>query len=404
MNADFDIGAALLQSPGKIDLPGVMNVMKESSAGKWTIQALADKIQLHRMIRNLGVPQLPVLVAVEERLEPGILEGMVRDHLCGPHVKELVLKPTHQSSGSGVLLLGRTRPCEIDEVVNQLTVHVESFLGQRAAENESAALRSLRPGFIAQPKYKSCVGFQSPLELRVLVLFGKAHVGLWWWGRNKTTGECPQRNTWFVRRPAKRGELGENDVWEPVHQHSGHNPGFEKALQLFSRHIQEIVGHAEKIAKAFGAPFLRADFFVGCPKRGVVLNEVAYGDGCDYRSFARDDRRRIVDDGPFIAQILQEGASLCQSRLGPEAFLSLVGVRGKSYDTMSVIDDAPEPGTFRADAPCPRCPDAVPDELCRTFRDPAVPAIVMAPSPPIPSRRICLSSRASHRALAAAFA
>ncbi|CAK0800958.1 unnamed protein product, partial [Prorocentrum cordatum] len=46
------------------------------------------------------------------------------------------------------------------------------------------ALRSLVPGFIAQPRYRSCLDFGHPLEMRVVTLWGKARVGVWWWGRS----------------------------------------------------------------------------------------------------------------------------------------------------------------------------------------------------------------------------
>merc|ERR1712190_529355 len=99
----------------------------------------------------------------------------------------------------------------------------------------------------------------------------------------------------------------------------------------FRSSISVIANIAESVATAFGAPFLRTDFFVGCPKWGVRLNEVAYGCGCDYRNLAADFTGRIVDDAPSVAHILQEGMSQCRRRRPAEHFLSKLGVRGPSY-------------------------------------------------------------------------
>merc|ERR1719386_486069 len=120
---------------------------------------------------------------------------------------------------------------------------MERYMEERPAENESEALKSLTPGFIVQPRYRSSVGFSSPLELRVITLWGKARLGVWWWGRNTKAGEAPHRNTWIVRKPVRQEEakwsrqFSNQDCWEVVHEHQGGNPGFDKAIELFKRHI-----------------------------------------------------------------------------------------------------------------------------------------------------------------------
>merc|ERR1712062_296432 len=167
-------------------------------------------------------------------------------------------------------------------------------------------------------------------------------MAIWWWGRGVPEST---RNVWFVRRfTASPPEFGQ-DVWEAIHEHPGQNEGFAKALELFKRHIREVTVAAESLAVAMGAPFLRADFFVGSPEWGVRLNEVAYGCGADYRNIAAGEGTggsRIVDDAPNIARILREGMSRCRKRLSPEHFLSRLGVRGNSYTDM-VITDLPVP-------------------------------------------------------------
>jgi len=377
MNSDFDITGALGHASGggvrRLDLPCLMAVMKEQSAGKRTIQALADKLMLHRMLSNLGVPQLPLLLEMEGSAERSDVEDFVQNHLCGPKATEVIAKPSHQSNATGVLCLSKPQPQQVGSCAQYILAHARQQMAEKAGVHESAALQSLRPGFLAQPKYKSVVGFRSPLELRVVVLWGKARIAVWWWGRNVAPGECPSRNAWLVRRPARRGELSDEDDWQVAHGHTGHNPGFNRALALFERHISSMAATAEAIAGAFGAPFLRADFFVGSAQWGVRLNEVAYGCGCDYRSMAEDGTGRLLDDGPAIAQILQEGMACCQRRIPADGFLSRLGAHGRTYYDMQVtpLPPALRPAPLRDDDSDPSAclAFAVPDELCATVRE-----------------------------------
>merc|ERR1712217_279055 len=161
-----------------------------------------------------------------------------------------------------------------------------------------------------------------------------------------------------------------------IHEHRGENPGFDKALELFQRHISSAACIAEAVATAVGAPFLRVDFFVGSPKWGLRLNEVAYGCGMDYRNRLDDDRKQIVDDGPAVAEILQSGMALCRRR-SPQHFLSKLGARGSTYAEMSVAlhtrrqrkQRSLDGGFFRGEEEDEQSPMdcVVPDELCRTF-------------------------------------
>jgi len=250
---------------------------------------------------------------------------------------EIVLKPSHLSNGSGLVTVSAPKPHEKQPTVDYLIAHMTKFLCQKADAKESAALRSLRPGFVAQPRYRSVIGFKAPLELRVQVLWGRARMALWWWGRGVPEST---RNAWFVRRLTGNPAGFSQDEWEVIHDHPGHNKGFFKALELFKRHIREMAAAAESLAVAMGAPFLRADFFVGSSDWGLRLNEVAYGCGADYRNFVAGDgigNTRIVDDAPAIARILLDGMSRCRKRLPSEHFLSRLGVQG-TYTDMTVAD------------------------------------------------------------------
>jgi len=376
MNTDFDWSHAA--GSCHLDLRALQAVMKEESANKRTIQALGDKLMLHRLLKNLGIPQMPALLTVEGPVERRQIEHFVRKHLTGPGSPDVIVKPTHMSNASGVIVLSQPKPEEVESAIDYIQAHITQYMNQQAGVHESVALQSLKPSFIGQPKYQSVVGFKTPLELRVVVLWGKARLGVWWWGRGAAPGEFPQRNAWFVRRPAYEGELSDEDTWEVVHEHRGENLGFEKALELFDRYIHSAAVMAETIAVAVGAPFLRTDFFVGSPEWGLRLNEVAYGCGMEYRNRLEDEGcERIIDDGPAIAQILQEGMAECKRRLPPQHFLSRLGARGESYAEMLVAPVSPARRRRRslrvAGEEDPPSPDdcAVPEDLCHTLPRPA---------------------------------
>jgi hypothetical protein len=335
LNTDFETKGMMEQ--GSADLKLLMDAMKVESDGKQTIQALADKIMSSQILENLEIPCLPNLLAVWDSVtREEVAEVIDREMVDNPDCEDIVIKPTHLSSGQGVCSITALQPGERDEVVDWLTQHMQEFMAVQAAAHESLALQSLRPGFIAQPRYKANVHFKLPLELRVVALWGRVRMGIWWWGRAAANCDHPHRNVWIVRQPTTNEELSDHDDWKVIHGHTGSNPGFEKAIEIFKQHMPVMVSHCEKLATAVGAPFLRADFFVGNSKWGVRLNEIAYGCGCDYRNRGADENGRIFDDGPAMARILQEGMALCQERLPPSEFLPKLGVDGDTYAEMTV--------------------------------------------------------------------
>jgi len=333
MNADFEI---TIPPHGKwLNLDALMDIMKAESSDKRTIQALGDKLMLHRLLANLEVPQMPAYLAVNgPAVHKKDVEHLVHAHLSKPGSSDVVVKPTHMSNSSGVAVLHPVNPERAPAMIQSVIVHMERFMCERAGTHESAALRSLQPGFIAQPKYEALVDSEGPLELRVVVLWGKARVAIRWFGRE--TQEQSDRNVWIVRSPARRGELSNDDGWDIIQRQSGTTSPTGKAAQLCMRHISTVAMIAETVAVAVGAPFLRSDFFVGSDKWGVRLNEVAYGSCIDILHRADDGSGRIVDDAPSIARILLDGMSLCRRRLPAEHFLSKLGAFGQTYADMTV--------------------------------------------------------------------
>jgi len=394
LNLDFQIGdeveeedkaATELLSDDTLstqELPKLMARMKVASEGKSTIMALSDKLILARIVDNMGLPQMPVLldIASEDTLEEDIRKFVDERSQCDEPCA-LFVKPSHLSSSEGAICLPPptvetqvfkpTSAEEKERAAQDLMDHVRRFMGARANEVESLALQAVRPGFLVQPRYESVVGFRAPLELRVLVLWGKARTGIWWWGLDGSPEA--HRNAWIQRCPAKRGELSEHDTWDVLHEHPGENPGYIAALELFQRHMPSMSAAAERLASAVGAPFLRCDFFVGSSRWGVRLNEVAYGSSIEHRRRPKDGGKRLVDDGPAIAHILREGMAACRQHWPWEDFLKRLGATGDSYKEMEVEESSTPrldlPRRARLPSRDPECDRwAVPPELCVTPR------------------------------------
>eukprot|EP00929_Paragymnodinium_shiwhaense_P096077 TRINITY_DN5755_c0_g1_i1.p1 TRINITY_DN5755_c0_g1~~TRINITY_DN5755_c0_g1_i1.p1 ORF type:complete len:697 (-),score=139.60 TRINITY_DN5755_c0_g1_i1:59-2149(-) len=416
MNTDFDVSAVLrrhLAVARFVDITSLFNIMKKESDGKRTIQALADKIILSRMLDNMGMPQMPMTFAARRDVERQdvyrVVEGLEQMERQGhTDAFDVVVKPTHLSNGDGAVIFDKDR--WLNELggwnKEKLFQHMKKYLATKAADNESEALKSLIPGFVVQPRYRSVFDFKTPLEVRVVTLWGKTRLGIWWWGRGIRE---ERRNTWLIRHPRIRGELGPDDTWEILHDHQGHNPGFHEAVKLMQRAMPTMSASAETIATAVGAPFLRSDFFIGSEKWGVRLNEVAYGSGTDYKQRPVGSPC-LVDDGPTIARILAEGYEQVpvQNRLGPDAFLRKLGADGVRYSQMVVspVDAAnrevnlPEEATqgfeaLAADVPAPMGLDACQTQVISrgpVAWQPGVPTA--AAPPPIPTAAVPMAGNA----------
>lgn len=375
LNTDFDVTCPT----EKLDFAALMATMKKESAGKWTIQTMADKLLLNGLLENLGLPHMPMIFAsrslakLRERLEVLVDKLIIATAKNQPY--DIIVKPTHLSSAQGVMSFNKVHSSHREDTIRQLEQHMRKYIETQASKQESAALQSLKPGYIGQPKYKSVVGFKAPLELKVCALWGKARAGVWWWGtRAAGPAQVPHRNVWIVRSPNVPGELNDDDGWEVLHNHPGGNAGWDQAVLLFKRHMPEMAALTEALATALGTPFLRADFFVGSPKWGVRLNEVAYGCGLEYRNLLKDgDNQRIIDDKPTMSEILRQGMALCHRRLPPHHFLQMLGAQGSCYEETSIIP-LPSPltnfsSTLNTQPDLQLADYAVEDHLCKTHKD-----------------------------------
>mmetsp|Transcript_41098 Transcript_41098/g.93861 ORF Transcript_41098/g.93861 Transcript_41098/m.93861 type:complete len:476 (+) Transcript_41098:18-1445(+) len=302
MNTDFDILDVL--SPTQLGLSELMEVMKRESAGKETIRRLNDKIQLVDIVDQLGVPQMPVLYSTRQPADTAALTAAF-DEIQDADF-DIIVKPTHLSNATGALAFNgpewRARKFEAWMVAE----HMDKFMNQRAEDCESEALKSVAAGYVIQPRYRSVVEFKWPLELRVVTLWGKARLAVWWWGRElgpKNT--TPHRTTFFVR--CTEGSFSSQDTWQVISRHPGGNRGYAEALRLFTEGLPAMALMSEAVATGVGAPFLRSDFFVGSQEHGIRLNEVAYGSSAHLMDCGADE----------MAAILQQGYSVCK-RVGSE--------------------------------------------------------------------------------------
>jgi hypothetical protein len=324
---DFDVSSELGEEPLQFDR--LMAIMKDQSADKRTIQALSDKILLHSIADNIQIQQMPLLYSSHGKINAGEVERLVEslESSGDPNAFDIVAKPTHLSNSSGTLVLTTEtwESCEFS--ADALVDHMETYLREKAADNESAALQSVMPGFVIQPRYTSCVAYDVPIEVRVVTLWGKTRAGIWWWAPKSADSTSRwERNAWIVQPQAEQ----RSSRWHVIHENPYANAEYEQALQLILQAMPAMAAAAEKIATAVGAPFLRSDFFVGSAKFGVRLNEVAYGSNIDLRKLAKTLRGH-ADDSTDVAQILQEGYRYC-SRQPPEYFLSRLGVQGSAYE------------------------------------------------------------------------
>eukprot|EP00747_Dinoflagellata_sp_TGD_P099937 gnl/TRDRNA2_/TRDRNA2_167896_c1_seq21.p1 gnl/TRDRNA2_/TRDRNA2_167896_c1~~gnl/TRDRNA2_/TRDRNA2_167896_c1_seq21.p1 ORF type:complete len:553 (-),score=87.48 gnl/TRDRNA2_/TRDRNA2_167896_c1_seq21:113-1771(-) len=397
LNADFDFSHAL---PGnrKLSLQEVFDVMKKESAGKRTIQALGDKLLLHRLLDNLGVPQLPHLVEIDGKMSTEQIKRAITQcvdkYLLNPDSSALFLKPSHLCEGAGACTLHPFKPQKEkrDGTIEYLVNHVQKFMGKKAGDKESEAMQSLKAGIIIQPRYHSVVRFKMPVELRVIAIWGRVREATWWWGTEDTPTLPTARNVWIVRRPKKADQLSDEDDWEFLHNHKGHNIGWDRAVELFMRHMPAMSKTTEVLATAVGAPWLRADYFVGDIELGPRLNEVAYGCGCAYRWKPIDGSQQMVDDAPAIAHILQEGMKVCQQIMAPQTFLSRLGAEGNTYSEMKVsplpalglrLMQENYPSNALQEGSDQKAKDsATSEDLCRTVKSADGPQTVQEVRPP----------------------
>jgi len=317
MNIDFDIASELGEA--QLPLHILMNIMKEQSRGKCTIQVIGDKILLHGILLNLGIQEMPLLFsshgAIDKDEVHHLVEGL--ESSDDPEAFDIVAKPTHLSNSAGTLVLTNETWDSCGYNADTLADHMQTFLSQRASETESAALQSLVPGFIVQPCYKSSVDYGYPIEVRVVTLWGKTRVGIFWCGGGD------KKNAWIVQQD-------KYSRWEVVHENPCRNSEYEQALAIMVQAMPTMAKVAERIAVAVGTPFLRSDFFVGSSKWGICLNEVAYGSNIELRHLSRS-APYYVDDSAAVARILQEGYKHCIRR-SPEYFLRRLGVHGDTYE------------------------------------------------------------------------
>mmetsp|Transcript_62749 Transcript_62749/g.99120 ORF Transcript_62749/g.99120 Transcript_62749/m.99120 type:complete len:1087 (-) Transcript_62749:8-3268(-) len=334
LNADFQISVE--PNDQQASLEELVCTIRCDSVNKLTPQALSDKLVRHRIVSNLGIPQMPVHYLVQgNSVEKAEVENFVLTHLCGPQSHPVAIKPTHLRNGVGVIFVGRVAPEDGPQpTVNYLVHHMNKYLAQRPESCEHCEDDLLKPGFMAQEKYEAFLGFDRPLELRVFVLWGRCRLASWW-SHGANSGDQPIVT--LARNLVHNSRSGSTDEWSVLHSRAGSDPMYYKALEVLQCEVQTIAATAESLATEVGSPFLRADFFVGSERWGIRLNDVACGDALNNSLLELSDESSN-SHALAIAHAIRDGHSLCQRRFPPEHFLSRLGVRGGCYKDMVVMD------------------------------------------------------------------
>merc|ERR1719440_2248270 len=137
MNSDFDTASAF--NATQANLYDLSCTLRTASAGKWTCQALADKLVLHRVLRNLRIPQMPVHFINEgAAVSRADVESFVLKHLCSPSSTPVAMKPTHLSNGTGVIFVGRVAHEDGPQpTINYLVHHLQKYLSQKSHYGDS---------------------------------------------------------------------------------------------------------------------------------------------------------------------------------------------------------------------------------------------------------------------------
>lgn len=333
LNDDFE-GSIPEKHLGFLSL---LSALRRNGVGRRTAQLLTDKLLMSRVIDNLDVPQMPTLLAIEElETMPSRVRSFADANThCVKRGRDLVVRPTHLSDVIGVSCLSVSYTRNPDACAKHLQSHMTEFMCQRVSADTDPLLATTRPGFLIHPKYDIVEGGFAPLELRILTLWGKARVGIW-----RSSGQpnaLPRHTTWLTRCLAKRGELNDEDDWEVVHESPDNGPDFLSAKRALRQHMRSMAATAELLSTSLGVPFLRVDFFVGSCEWGTRLNKVAGITGSEYRRPLKGtDGAQLVDDGPAMVQILQEGLRACTKRSAAGAMLAKLGVEGDRYEQLSV--------------------------------------------------------------------
>merc|ERR1719401_3180472 len=134
LNTDFDFRDALRKklegASGIITLSELLKVMKKDSAGKRSIQAIGDKIILSKILENLDVPQMPLLFATHGDAYSVDVEQFVSGLKTEDNESayDIVVKPTHLSDGTGLLVLSEKKWVDEKWDGAKLKDHMDKYL------------------------------------------------------------------------------------------------------------------------------------------------------------------------------------------------------------------------------------------------------------------------------------
>jgi hypothetical protein len=278
-------------------LEHVLEHIKAASAGKMSIIGLGDKLTLanlvdrinqqHSLQINQAKMHLWMRLYDKYRVGRGYYGSSCADvkRFLAKGNYDFAVKPTHLSSGDGLLLMDRHKWNNEGWTETKLFSYMLGLLHKPPPRGESAALQAIIPGVVVQDRYpfpKEKFHAGRPIEVRVQTVWGKAYMGVFWQGYEyaRTYGNniwvVPDgKDGWEAKTPSNDGIISSM---------AGDGSIRVMLKKLIAQHMEAMVQQAEHLAAVTGASWLRVDFFLPPPgvDKPVTMNEVAYGSGILY--------------------------------------------------------------------------------------------------------------------------
>merc|ERR1712048_989915 len=162
--------------------------MGDDSAGKMTITSVGDKITLHHLVGRMNtvksaqeptIKQCNLLLWMRLRNKDSgsVYYGATREdvrsfveNFVKPTDKypnfDFIIKPTHASSGQGVIVMSQDRWKREGYNEEKLFETMLLLLFEKTSSSESKALQAIIPGVIVQEKYPIPDKGESPIEVK----------------------------------------------------------------------------------------------------------------------------------------------------------------------------------------------------------------------------------------------
>jgi hypothetical protein len=237
------------------------------------IVQIEDKIYMKELLQKLAVPMTTTYFGAHKSDWDREAFSAALIGLCEQGVGRFIIKATHLAWSKGQkIVTDWDKTCEdyllkgnagAHMRIQELAEFIEAEALDAYPNEEDMHLTFLEPGVTVEELFNSGGASGRPLELKVVVLWGKAYHA-------------------FVVGSDTRGCEISNGAWEMYPDGTGwnlngligkaHDDEFERVKPL----LPQVFAFAETFAKGIGADYTRADFFVGWDEDGtasIKMNE-----------------------------------------------------------------------------------------------------------------------------------